>query len=273
MSSPFLGSSSSSASSPLSYLTPPRPPPPPPPLLMVRHGLARWLTDLDDELMVFDDDLGVQGQGYAAAANGGIGGGGVEAVNAAAAPRQGGRHAGHPPLPRPPPRQCPRCGSANTKFCYYNNYSRTQPRYLCKACRRHWTEGGTLRDVPVGGGRKNSKRAAGGGKAGATASTAASAHVVAPAAAPPTSSSFPDLLRQMLMAPATAGGGGGYSIDLTAWQQMAAFAAPPQAATGDVGGAVGAASTAAPDANCGGGGVQYWNGWLQDDMPGLDGSC
>lgn len=75
------------------------------------------------------------------------------------------------------------------------------------------------------------------------------------------------------MAPATAGGGGGYSIDLTAWQQMAAFAAPPQAATGDVGGAVGAASTAAPDANCGGGGVQYWNGWLQDDMPGLDGSC
>ncbi|MQL93803.1 hypothetical protein Taro_026451 [Colocasia esculenta] len=50
--------------------------------------------------------------------------------------------------------RCPRCNSTNTKFCYYNNYSRVQPRHLCKACRRHWTEGGTLRNVPVGGGRK-----------------------------------------------------------------------------------------------------------------------
>nr|CAD1836262.1 unnamed protein product [Ananas comosus var. bracteatus] len=40
-----------------------------------------------------------------------------------------------------PPLRCPRCDSTNTKFCYYNNYSRLQPRYLCKACRRHWTEG------------------------------------------------------------------------------------------------------------------------------------
>ncbi|XP_034680099.1 dof zinc finger protein DOF3.5-like [Vitis riparia] len=29
---------------------------------------------------------------------------------------------------------CPRCGSSNTKFCYYNNYSLTQPRYFCKGC-------------------------------------------------------------------------------------------------------------------------------------------
>ncbi|KAE8726636.1 Dof zinc finger protein DOF5.3 [Hibiscus syriacus] len=51
---------------------------------------------------------------------------------------------------------CPRCGSSNTKFCYYNNYSLTQPRYFCKGCRRYWTKGGSLRNVPVGGGcRKN----------------------------------------------------------------------------------------------------------------------
>ncbi|KAF4399055.1 hypothetical protein G4B88_023649, partial [Cannabis sativa] len=35
---------------------------------------------------------------------------------------------------------CPRCNSTNTKFCYYNNYSLTQPRYFCKTCRRYWTE-------------------------------------------------------------------------------------------------------------------------------------
>ncbi|KAK4416250.1 Dof zinc finger protein DOF3.4 [Sesamum alatum] len=54
---------------------------------------------------------------------------------------------------------CPRCDSTNTKFCYYNNYNFSQPRHFCKSCRRYWTHGGTLRDVPVGGGsRKNAKR-------------------------------------------------------------------------------------------------------------------
>ena len=53
---------------------------------------------------------------------------------------------------------CPRCSSTNTKFCYYNNYSLTQPRYFCKTCRRYWTEGGTLRNVPVGGGSRKNKR-------------------------------------------------------------------------------------------------------------------
>lgn len=54
--------------------------------------------------------------------------------------------------------KCPRCESTHTKFCYYNNYSLTQPRYFCKACRRYWTKGGSLRNVPVGGGcRKNKK--------------------------------------------------------------------------------------------------------------------
>ncbi|XP_073157335.1 uncharacterized protein [Henckelia pumila] len=58
----------------------------------------------------------------------------------------------------PPSQKCPRCDSSNTKFCYYNNYSLSQPRYFCKACRRYWTHGGTLRNVPVGGGCRKSKR-------------------------------------------------------------------------------------------------------------------
>ncbi|XP_059660634.1 dof zinc finger protein DOF2.1-like [Cornus florida] len=63
--------------------------------------------------------------------------------------------------PRPQPDQalkCPRCDSSNTKFCYYNNYSLSQPRYFCKSCRRYWTKGGTLRNVPVGGGCRKNKR-------------------------------------------------------------------------------------------------------------------
>ncbi|XP_051219967.1 uncharacterized protein [Lolium perenne] len=47
--------------------------------------------------------------------------------------------------------ECPRCRSRNTKFCYYNNYSTNQPRHFCRVCRRYWTHGGTLRNVPVGG--------------------------------------------------------------------------------------------------------------------------
>ncbi|KAE8727322.1 dof zinc finger protein DOF4.6-like isoform X2 [Hibiscus syriacus] len=53
---------------------------------------------------------------------------------------------------------CPRCNSTKTKFCYYNNYSLTQPRYFCKTCRRYWTEGGSLRNIPVGGGSRKNKR-------------------------------------------------------------------------------------------------------------------
>ncbi|URD89914.1 dof zinc finger protein [Musa troglodytarum] len=63
---------------------------------------------------------------------------------------------------------CPRCNSTNTKFCYYNNYSLTQPRYFCKTCRRYWTEGGSLRNVPVGGGSRKNKRSS---HSSATAST------------------------------------------------------------------------------------------------------
>lgn len=54
--------------------------------------------------------------------------------------------------------KCPRCASINTKFCYYNNYSLSQPRHFCKACRRYWTRGGALRNVPVGGGFRRNKK-------------------------------------------------------------------------------------------------------------------
>ncbi|KAG9448546.1 hypothetical protein H6P81_008511 [Aristolochia fimbriata] len=62
---------------------------------------------------------------------------------------------------RPHPGQalkCPRCDSLNTKFCYYNNYNLSQPRHFCKSCRRYWTKGGVLRNVPVGGGCRKTKR-------------------------------------------------------------------------------------------------------------------
>ncbi|XP_047967514.1 dof zinc finger protein DOF2.4-like [Salvia hispanica] len=54
--------------------------------------------------------------------------------------------------------KCPRCESTNTKFCYFNNYSLSQPRHFCKTCRRYWTRGGALRNVPVGGGCRRNKR-------------------------------------------------------------------------------------------------------------------
>ncbi|KAE8680741.1 Dof zinc finger protein DOF1.7 [Hibiscus syriacus] len=44
--------------------------------------------------------------------------------------------------------KCPRCDSVNTKFCYYNNYNLSQPRHFCKNCRRYWTKGGALRNIP-----------------------------------------------------------------------------------------------------------------------------
>ncbi|KDP28460.1 hypothetical protein JCGZ_14231 [Jatropha curcas] len=66
---------------------------------------------------------------------------------------------------------CPRCNSTNTKFCYYNNYSLTQPRYFCKTCRRYWTEGGSLRNVPVGGGSRKNKRSTSSAAASSSASS------------------------------------------------------------------------------------------------------
>lgn len=64
-----------------------------------------------------------------------------------------------PQFPEQEHLKCPRCDSPNTKFCYYNNYNLSQPRHYCKSCRRYWTKGGTLRNIPVGGGsRKSTKR-------------------------------------------------------------------------------------------------------------------
>ncbi|KAK7325134.1 hypothetical protein VNO77_29235 [Canavalia gladiata] len=85
--------------------------------------------------------------------------------------------------------KCPRCDSSNTKFCYYNNYNLSQPRHFCKNCRRYWTKGGSLRNIPVGGGsRKNSKRSSNNAKRSASSSSSSSplpsvssaAHGVAP---------------------------------------------------------------------------------------------
>ncbi|XP_021757194.1 dof zinc finger protein DOF5.4-like [Chenopodium quinoa] len=64
----------------------------------------------------------------------------------------------HQQQPQAAALKCPRCDSLNTKFCYYNNYNLSQPRHFCKNCRRYWTKGGVLRNVPVGGGCRKSKR-------------------------------------------------------------------------------------------------------------------
>ncbi|CAA2933361.1 dof zinc finger protein DOF2.5-like isoform X1 [Olea europaea var. sylvestris] len=81
---------------------------------------------------------------------------------------------------------CPRCHSTNTKFCYYNNYSLTQPRYFCKTCRRYWTEGGTLRNVPVGGSSRKNK------KSTLSSSSFDSSHNKLPDLNPPIISQFSD---------------------------------------------------------------------------------
>ncbi|GMI69563.1 dof affecting germination 1 [Hibiscus trionum] len=92
-----------------------------------------------------------------------------------------------------PPEQlnCPRCNSTNTKFCYYNNYSLTQPRYFCKTCRRYWTEGGSLRNVPVGGGSRKNKRSMTMSMMTTSSSTSSSAPAKVPDLNP---TSFPHLL-------------------------------------------------------------------------------
>jgi hypothetical protein len=69
--------------------------------------------------------------------------------------------------------KCPRCESTNTKFCYYNNYNLSQPRHFCKSCRRYWTKGGVLRNVPVGGGCRKAKRASPSASASSPASSSA----------------------------------------------------------------------------------------------------
>ncbi|CAL4984699.1 unnamed protein product [Urochloa decumbens] len=96
--------------------------------------------------------------------------------------------------------KCPRCPSTNTKFCYYNNNSLTQPRYFCKACRRNWTAGGTQRDVPVGGGcRKNKQRNKAAALSSATSSVSKKTELseqlmMMPTATAPLPADFPNVL-------------------------------------------------------------------------------
>ncbi|XP_010052293.2 dof zinc finger protein DOF4.4 [Eucalyptus grandis] len=85
-----------------------------------------------------------------------------------------------PPPPHHQPQKCPRCDSMNTKFCYYNNYSLSQPRYFCKTCRRYWTHGGTLRNVPVGGGCRKAKRSKSSSSSSSTSASASSGDSLTP---------------------------------------------------------------------------------------------
>lgn len=66
-----------------------------------------------------------------------------------------------PKLARPtgPPPSCPRChaGPEHTRFAFFNNKNPDQPRYYCKACQRHWTAGGTLRQVETGAGKRSTR--------------------------------------------------------------------------------------------------------------------
>jgi hypothetical protein len=83
-------------------------------------------------------------------------------------------------VPQPEPAlKCPRCDSTNTKFCYYNNYSLSQPRHFCKACRRYWTRGGALRTVPVGGGCRRNKRSSKSSAASSSKPSSSSARLLA----------------------------------------------------------------------------------------------
>ncbi|XBI18919.1 uncharacterized protein [Aegilops tauschii subsp. strangulata] len=93
-----------------------------------------------------------------------------------------------PPQPPPPPPSttqpaavggeplpCPRCGSRETKFCYFNNYNVRQPRHLCRACRRYWTAGGALRRVATASpGRRRPRPSARSAAAAASATASAS---------------------------------------------------------------------------------------------------
>ncbi|GAB4831227.1 hypothetical protein Ancab_005239 [Ancistrocladus abbreviatus] len=75
------------------------------------------------------------------------------------------------------PLKCPRCDSTNTKFCYYNNYNKSQPRHFCKTCKRHWTNGGTLRNVPVGGWQEKQASSTNTTTTASTFSNTSSAHM------------------------------------------------------------------------------------------------
>ena len=81
------------------------------------------------------------------------------------------------------PLPCPRCGSRETKFCYFNNYNVRQPRHLCRACRRYWTAGGALRRVASASPGRRRPRPTTARSVAAAAAAAAAASSAAAAAA------------------------------------------------------------------------------------------
>ncbi|XP_004297611.1 PREDICTED: dof zinc finger protein DOF1.7-like [Fragaria vesca subsp. vesca] len=89
-----------------------------------------------------------------------------------------------PQFPEQEQLKCPRCDSSNTKFCYYNNYNLSQPRHFCKNCKRYWTKGGSLRNIPIGGGsRKSTKRSSSGSKRSSSSATNSSSSTLSSSAA------------------------------------------------------------------------------------------
>ncbi|GMH10146.1 hypothetical protein Nepgr_011987 [Nepenthes gracilis] len=90
--------------------------------------------------------------------------------------------------------KCPRCESCNTKFCYFNNYSLSQPRHFCKTCRRYWTLGGALRNVPVGGGYRRNKRSKASGSRSSALSERSTTASSATSTPPMNSGSMADIL-------------------------------------------------------------------------------
>ncbi|KAJ1282184.1 hypothetical protein BS78_03G031700 [Paspalum vaginatum] len=128
---------------------------------------------------------------------------------------------------------CPRCDSVNTKFCYYNNYNLAQPRHFCRACRRYWTRGGALRNVPVGGGTRKAT------PAGRRKRAAAVPAPASPSATPP----------PLLLRPPPYGHGVGLGLPFAAPPALAASplaAADPDRRLLDLGGSF--TSLIAPDA-------------------------
>ena len=90
----------------------------------------------------------------AARPKGAKGGAKKEADAPAAAPRT--RTRARAKLPRPEGvAPCPRCHPRDQVFLTTTTTSSS--RYFCRGCRRYWTAGGMLRNVPVGAGRRKNK--------------------------------------------------------------------------------------------------------------------
>ncbi|KAG0575719.1 hypothetical protein M758_5G027000 [Ceratodon purpureus] len=111
-------------------------------------------------MLMMENHVGMGGEGFLDETEGRVGddagtGGSGESEEQLAMSRGNGGAIRDKPVKVIP---CPRCQSMNTKFCYYNNYSVTQPRHFCRNCQRYWTVGGTLRNVPVGGGSRKKTR-------------------------------------------------------------------------------------------------------------------